>query len=100
MKRRLAVLLALCFACGVTSAQQSLERQVASLQRSVDSVNVLIAQARNRYADEPESREQIAGQLVNLELEAISLKRELDKALQLFTARDASWICSMLCRTI
>lgn len=88
MKRRLAVLLALCFACGVTSAQQSLEHQVASLQRSVDSVNVLIAQARNRYADEPESREQIAGQLVNLELEAISLKRELDKALQLFTARE------------
>ena len=76
MKRRLAILALLCIAAGVSVAQQmvdssKLEQTVESLQNSVDSLNVIISQARNRYATEPESREQIAKQLAIILLKHI-----------------------------
>ena len=91
MKRRLAILALLCIAAGVSVAQQmvdssKLEQTVESLQNSVDSLNVIISQARNRYATEPESREQIAKQLAEFEVEAIVLKRKYDEAVMKFTS--------------
>ena len=91
MKRRLVVLVMFCAAAGISVAQQmvdssKLEQTVESLQNSVDSLNVIISQARNRYATEPESREQIAKQLAGYEIEAIALKRKYDEAVMKFTS--------------
>ena len=99
MKRRLVVLVMFCVAAGISVAQQmvdssKLEQTVESLQNSVDSLNVIISQARNRYATEPESREQIAKQLAGYEIEAIALKRKYDEAVLKFTSYAQSIISS------
>lgn len=88
MKRRFTAFLVLCLVAGVSVAEQALEQQVERLQRSVDSLNVLISEARNRYAVEPESREQIAKQLVSLEAEALAMKCKYDGALKRLTERE------------
>lgn len=59
----------------------SLERGVVRAQQSIDSLNVLIAQARDSYAAESDSRESLAAQIASYEAEAVKLKREYDKAL-------------------
>ena len=87
MKRFLTLLLASSFAVTPLVAQQSdnqqdeLERKVTYMQGRVDSLNTLIKSARQRYADQPEARAQIAKQLTSMEMEAIVLKRDYDKAL-------------------
>lgn len=84
---RLGLILALSLLCNISIAQTKedrlsrAERAVERAQRAVDSVNVLIKEARERYAAEPESRELIVKQLTALEFEALSIKRRYDQEL-------------------
>lgn len=86
MKRCFIALMALCLISGVSLAQSGintalLEQQVEQMQNSIDSLNVVISQARERYTQEVESREQIAKSIATMEVEAIELKRKYNKAL-------------------
>lgn len=91
MKRSFITLMALCLFSGISQAQSNinttlLEQQVEQMQSSIDSLNIVISQARERYAQEAESREQIAKEIAVLEGEAINLKRKFNKALQQLTS--------------
>ena len=91
MRRFLTLFLTASFTVASLAAQSvedqysNLERNLEYMQSRVDSLNMLIKAARQRYADQPEARVQIAKQLTSMELEAISLKRDYDKALSAFT---------------
>ncbi len=68
------------YAQSVTDRYNALGNAVEQAKRSVDSVNVLLKQAREQYATHAEERPQISNRISALELEALNLKRKYDKA--------------------
>ena len=68
------------YAQSVTDRYNALGNAVEHAKRSVDSVNVLLKQAREQYATHAEERPQISNRISALELEALNLKRKYDKA--------------------
>lgn len=78
--------------CGVSTlcaqTENTLQRDVERAQGSIDSLNNLIIKARDRYAAEPESREELTKQIVSMEREALALKREYDKALATYISNE------------
>lgn len=67
------------YAQSVTDRYNALGNAVEQAKRSVDSVNVLLKQAREQYATHAEERPQISNRISALELEALNLKRKYDK---------------------
>ena len=93
--RRVVLLLALSLASYLSFAQSkpssvALERRVVAAQQSLDSLNMLIAQARDNYANNVDSRERIAKQLTTFEAEALKLRREYDNALTVLNSYEQS----------
>lgn len=92
MKRFVTLLSLLLSVAFVTSAQRSagqseqLERKVQRAQQSVDSLNLLISEARTRYLEEPSARERIGKQLLDMEEQALRLKQQYDSALAAYTS--------------
>ena len=68
------------YAQSVTDRYNALGNAVEQAKRSVDSVNVLLKQAREQYATHAEERPQISNRISALELEALNLKRKYDKS--------------------
>ena len=68
------------YAQSVTDRYNALGNAVEQAKRSVDSVNVLLKQAREQYATHAEERPQISNRISALELEALNLKRKYDRA--------------------
>ncbi|MBQ5692292.1 MAG: SPOR domain-containing protein [Alistipes sp.] len=68
------------YAQSVTDRYNALGNAVEQAKRSIDSVNVLLKQAREQYATHAEERPQISNRISALELEALNLKRKYDKA--------------------
>ncbi|MBQ2024334.1 MAG: SPOR domain-containing protein [Alistipes sp.] len=68
------------YAQSVTDRYNTLGNAVEQAKRSVDSVNVLLKQAREQYATHAEERPQISNRISALELEALNLKRKYDRA--------------------
>lgn len=68
------------YAQSVTDRYNALGNAVEQAKRSVDSVNVLLKQAREQYATHAEERPQISNRISALEFEALNLKRKYDKA--------------------
>ena len=100
MKRFVSLLVAIAAVFAV-SAQQSnvqndkLERAVVCAQKSIDSLNMLIAEARSRYLEEVNSREKISTQLLAMEEQALVLKRRYDSALAaLVSAQQRAYVSS------
>lgn len=89
--RKLAIYF-LAAICGVSTlcaqTESALQRDVERAQNSIDSLNCLIIKAREKYASEPESRDELSKQLVSMEREALTLKRAYDKALEAYICRE------------
>ena len=68
----------------------TLERRVVAAQQSLDSLNVLIAQARDSYANDVDSRDKVGKKLVAFEAEAIKLRRAYDNALTALNSYEQS----------
>lgn len=81
MKRFVTYLFAASFAIFTVSAQSTLERDVERTKCSLDSLNSVLVETRNKYISDPELRDGLARQLVDMEAQALSLKKAYDKAL-------------------
>ena len=81
MKRFVTYLIAASFAIFTVSAQSTLERDVERTKCSLDSLNSVLVETRNKYISDPELRDGLARQLVDMEAQALSLKKAYDKAL-------------------
>lgn len=74
-----------------TPRYKELAARLALERRSCDSLNMLIVEARNKYATEVDSRESIAAQLVALEREAFAMTKQYNKTLSTLTAYEQRW---------
>ena len=79
--KRFVTLVSLALFAAITASAQAvdaqstkLESKVERAQYSVDSLNMLIAQARERYIAEPSAREMLTKQLITMEEQALRLK--------------------------
>ena len=73
MKRFVTYLFAASFAIFTVSAQSTLERDVERTKCSLDSLNSVLVETRNKYISDPELRDGLARQLVDMEAQALSL---------------------------
>ena len=81
MKRLVIYLFAASFALFTASAQSALELDLQRAKGRLDSLNSLLAETRNKYASNPDLREELTKQLVPMEAQALTLKQAYDKAL-------------------
>ena len=82
--KRLVICLAASFALFAASAQSALELDVQRTKGSLDSLNSVLAETRNKYASNPDMREELTKQLVAMEAQALTLKQLYDKALKAY----------------
>ena len=82
MKRLVIYLFAASFALFTASAQSALELDLQRAKGRLDSLNSLLAETRNKYASNPDLREELTKQLVPMEAQALTLKQAYDKALK------------------
>lgn len=82
--KRLVICLAASFALFAASAQSALELDVQRTKGSLDSLNSVLAETRNKYASNPDMREELTKQLVAMEAQALTLKQSYDKALKAY----------------
>ena len=84
MKRLVIYLFAASFALFTASAQSALELDLQRAKGRLDSLNSLLAETRNKYASNPDLREELTKQLVAMEAQALTLKQSYDKALKAY----------------
>ncbi len=91
--KRFVTLVSLALFAAITASAQAvdaqstkLESKVERAQYSVDSLNMLIAQARERYIAEPSAREMLTKQLITMEEQALRLKQIYDSALAAYNS--------------
>lgn len=82
--KRLVICLAASFALFAASAQSALELDVQRTKGSLDSLNSVLAETRNKYASNPDMREELTKQLMAMEAQALTLKQSYDKALKAY----------------
>ena len=82
--KRLVICLAASFALFAASAQSALELDVQRTKGSLDSLNSVLAETRNKYASNPDMREELTKQLMTIEAQALTLKQSYDKALKAY----------------
>ena len=82
--KRLVICLAASFALFAASAQSALELDVQRTKGSLDSLNSVLAETRNKYASNPDMREELTKQLVAMEAQTLTLKQSYDKALKAY----------------
>ena len=82
--KRLVICLAASFALFAASAQSALELDVQRTKGCLDSLNSVLAETRNKYASNPDMREELTKQLVAMEAQALTLKQSYDKALKAY----------------
>ena len=82
--KRLVICLAASFALFAASAQSALELDVQRTKGSLDSLNSVLAETRNKYASSPDMREELTKQLMAMEAQALTLKQSYDKALKAY----------------
>ena len=82
--KRLVICLAASFTLFTASAQSALELDVQRTKGSLDSLNSVLAETRNKYASNPDMREELTKQIVAMEAQTMTFKQAYDKALKAY----------------